>query len=157
MNLDESEPEALDDADLARTGRLIALAGAVPFVLLAAWLYGIAPDHAWRPATIALLSGYGAVVLSFLGGIRWGIALTSRAAGRQRDVALSALPPLLGWAALLMGPPLVFGMLAVAFAAQGAWDSLTLPGAVPDWFGRLRIRLTILVVPCLLLALAATG
>ena len=49
--------------------------------------------------------------------------------------------------------PLAFVLLAVAFAAQGAWDSLTLtPDAAPAWFRRIRIRMTILVVAALVVA-----
>ena len=67
----------------ARLGRMLALAGFVPFAVLAFWLYGIAPDHPWRQGTIILLTAYGAVVLSFLGGIRWGLALLGRDGERR--------------------------------------------------------------------------
>ena len=64
-------------------------------------------------------------MLSFLGGIRWGLAILARDGERRRDMILSIVPPLIGWIALIAPPPLVFVFLAVAFAAQGAWDSLT--------------------------------
>lgn len=158
MSLDEAETQAARDAGSARTGRMLALAGFIPFAVLSLWLYGIAPDHPWRQGTITLLTGYSAVTLSFLGGIRWGIALLGRSGERQRDLLLSAVAPLSGWAALSIKPPLVFVLLAVAFAAQGAWDSLTLPpGAAPDWFRRVRVQLTILVVAAMVLAFVATS
>ena len=46
----------------------------LPFAVLAVWLYMIAPDHPWRGETIYLLKAYAALILSFLGGIHWGIA-----------------------------------------------------------------------------------
>lgn len=158
MSTEETDPQATDDAGLARTGRALALIGFLPFAVLALWLYGIAPDHPWRQATIMLLTGYCAATLSFLGGIRWGIAMLGRKGERRRDLLFSAVPPLAGWAALVIAPPLVFVLLALAFAAQGAWDSLTLPpGAAPDWFRRLRMQLTILVVAAMVLAFVATS
>ena len=156
MQLSEVEPEA--DARLAHAGRILALVGLVPFGVLTFWLYGIAPDHPWRQGTITLLTGYSAIVLSFLGGIRWGLAILARTGEHRRDLILSAVPPLIGWMALVAPPPLVFVFLAVAFAAQGAWDSLTLPpGAAPDWFRRKRIQMTILVVAAMVLAFVATS
>lgn len=158
MSFGELDPDGAGDMRMARVGRILAFAGFVPFAVLALWLYGIAPDHPWRPGTILLLTCYAAVMLSFLGGIRWSIAMLSRNGERQRDLMLSVLPPLFGWMALVAPPPLVFVLLAVAFAAQGAWDSITLPpGTVPDWFRRVRIQLTILVVVALVLAFVATG
>ena len=57
-----------------------------------------------------------------------------------------------------MPVPLAFVLLAVAFAAQGAWDSLTLTAAAaPDWFRRLRIQMTVLVVAALVVAFVATS
>lgn len=145
-------------ADLSRLGRRLAFAGFLPFAVLAAWLYGITPDHPWRQGTILLLTGYAALTLTFLGGIRWGVAMVSASRERQRDLIFSGVPLLFGWMALMATPPLVFVFLAVAFAAQGAWDSLTLsPGAVPDWFRRLRMQLTVLVVAALVVAFVATS
>ncbi len=156
MSLDEREQPAEDQ--FARTGRYLALLGFMPFMIMALWLYGIASDHPWRQSTITLLTGYAAVMLSFLGGIRWGLALLGKSEDRQGHLILSIVPPLIGWLALITAPPLVFVFLAVAFAAQGAWDSLTLPpDAVPDWFRRTRIQMTLLVVAMLVIAFVATS
>ena len=157
MSLDDPEQPAVD-TEFARTGRYLALLGFAPFVVMALWLYGIAPDHPWRQSTVTLLTGYAAVVLSFLGGIRWGLALLGKSEERQGHMILSIVPPLIGWMALATPAPLVFVFLAVAFAAQGAWDSLTLPpGAAPAWFRHARFQLTILAVAALILAFVATS
>jgi hypothetical protein len=156
--MDFGEPERGTASGLARTGRFLILASFIPFLVLSLWLYGIAPDHPWRQGTITLLTSYAALAISFLGGIRWGTSILSRDGQRRRDLVLSALPPLVGWVALAITPPLVFVLLAVAFAAQGAWDSLTLPpGSAPDWCRRLRIVMTILTVAALVLAFVATS
>jgi Protein of unknown function (DUF3429) len=149
---------AEQDAVLARTGRVLAMLGFLPVLALALWLYAIAPDHPWRQGTIALLTRYAALSLSFLAGIRWGMALTGRAPQRPRDLMVSVLPPLIAWVALALQPRLCFAFLAVAFAAQGAWDALDLaPGSAPDWFRRARLLLTVPTVAALILAFASTG
>lgn len=138
--------------------RRLGLAGLVPFVVLAAWLAAIPLDHVWRADTVRLLSTYAAVILSFLGGARWGLAVAGTGRLAARDFALSVLPSLVGWAALFLPPHYGFVLLAVAFAAQGAWDALSgQAGALPLWFARLRTLLTIVVVIAMIVAFAATA
>jgi hypothetical protein len=49
----------------------LGYAGLIPFVSFAA-LTWLAPPE-WRPFTAAALAAYAAVIVSFLGGIHWGI------------------------------------------------------------------------------------
>jgi hypothetical protein len=136
----------------------LGYAGLAPAAVLALWLFGIPDDHTWRAQTIALLTGYAAVVLSYLGGIRWGIALAEPGEDAANVFALSVLPALGGWAALFIPPPYSFVLLAVAFAAHGAWDTLSAQGGrMPDWFARLRMQLTAGIVIILLIAFAGTA
>lgn len=143
-------------AEVARRARVLALLGFAPFAVLSLWLAGIAGDHPWRAGTILLLKAYAAIILSFLGGIRWGLAMRDGAA--PRDMAVSAVPPLAGWAALFVPAPHAFAFLAVAFAAMGAWDNLSAHGgAAPAWFGRMRALLTLLVVTAMVVAFAGAA
>ena len=133
---------------LGLSGALPILLGVIVFGLGGVWI--ISTDLALR-ATVA----YGAVILSFLGGVRWGMALLL-ANPRIRDArfALSVIPSLIGWIAVLLPgfPALV--LLAVAFAAQGAWDvGDAEDDGAPHWFGLLRTLLTALV--CSLLSMMA--
>jgi len=146
---------------MAAAGRILfrlGLLGAVPLIVLALWLASIAGDHPWRAATIMLLTQYAAVVLSFLGGIRWGLAMGQRAQPRKLDMVVSLLPPLVAWASLSVPLPYTFAVLAAAYAAQGAWDAFAVHwGAAPHWYGRLRGILTAIAVATLVLAFLATG
>lgn len=105
MDLDDGQVETAAGTSSARLGRTLIVAGFVPFAALAFWLYGIAPDHPWRHGTIVLLTAYGAVA--------------GRDDGPRRDLILGIVPPLVGWAAILVPVPLAFVLLAVAFAARG--------------------------------------
>ncbi len=154
----------MDDNDeqraehIARIGNRLAAAGFVPFAVLSVWLVGIAPDHPSHGFTLLLLTGYGAVILSFLGGARWGFEIHRHGEASGRTLAVSMIPALVAFAAFAVPAPYVFAMLAVAFAAQGAWDSFSAhSGKVSQWYGRMRIILTVLVCAALIVAFMATA
>ncbi|MFK7792733.1 MAG: DUF3429 domain-containing protein [Devosiaceae bacterium] len=133
----------------------LGLSGALPFALgVIIYALGGAPaitaDLALR-STIA----YGAVILSFLGGVRWGIGLLlSNPEKRDARFALSVVPSLLGWVAVLLPAFPALVLLAVSFAAQGAWDvGDAEDDGAPAWFPHLRTMLTALV--CSLLSVMA--
>lgn len=158
--LDEDGESSVQPAETpaVRTARMLGYAGLAPFAILSLWLLGIAPDHEWRAGTILLLVVYAAVILSFLGGARWGLALADGVDQSPAVFAASIVPPLVAWIAAAMPPPYCFALLAVAFAAHGAWDTLAVHQMkAPEWYGRMRTVLTIGVVATMLVAFAATS
>jgi hypothetical protein len=125
---------------------MLGYSGVIPFALLAA-LYVLDVPLFGRDVLGAFVV-YGAVILSFLGGIRWGSAVAvdgSRPAG----LWLSVLPSL--WAAFFLwwGPPAMAAWgLCAGFVLLGLADGfLTIPG-FPSWMRRLRLRLSAAVVLC---------
>ena len=149
-----------EDADATEiAGRvpfLLALAGFVPFALLtgAQFVPGATAVHTLG---LTALNAYAALILSFLGGIRWGIAV--KATGPVPDIGtylLSVVPSLWAWGAFFAPGPWGFVMYAIGFAAMGWWDrALVARGEAPEWFGLLRVTLTWLVAPTMLLAALA--
>ena len=137
--------------------RWLGYAGLIPFVAIAAGLW-LGPQE-WRAALHAALLGYAAVILSFMGAVHWGLAMAGDGQGAQRRLALSVLPALLGWLALLLPAGLGYAALLLGFAALCLLDVLAgRHGLVPSWYPPLRVRLTAGVVLSLLvggLALAA--
>jgi hypothetical protein len=122
------------------------------------WLYAIAPNHPWHDGTILLLLGYGAVTLSFLGGARWGLALADTDAETATEFSLAVVPALVAWMSLALPGPFAFAVLAAAFAAHGAWDTLAVHHErAPAWYGRLRTTLTVIVVATMVLGIFATS
>jgi len=159
---DASEPEILSPAELearlGRPARVLAVLGTVPFVVLAVWLYAIAPEHPWRAGTVELLAIWSGLFLTFLGGIRWGVAMRDSHPSAGSDLLISVLPLGFGCAALAAPMPYAFAALAVIFAALGAWDTYaTHEGSAPRWYGRLRSWQTVLIVAAMILAFAATS
>lgn len=137
---------------------ILGLAGLIPFGLGTALVWaGKAGLAVWPSQTgaLAALAAYGAVILSFMGGCRWGFAALEPRPDWGR-LGLSVLPALVGWAALLAGGRLSLGLLAAGFVALLAADlALTRAGGAPAWWPRLRWPLTLGAVASLSLAAVA--
>lgn len=129
--------------------------GLIPFLAgaLAPW---ILPAERLPDASLALI-GYGAVILSFLGGVHWGLAAP---AGRPLQIGLSVVPSLVAWLALLVanlhGTGAALWLLVAAFAVLLPGDLLAAGrGLAPGWYPRLRVPLTLIVVACLVVGALA--
>ena len=158
----------------AGTAWALSLAGTLPFAAAALYLLLAGREGLWFDWFVDVAMTYGAVILSFVGGIRWGAALRGRPepfGAREhagRTFALSVVPALVGWLALVMEPVFGLALLAAAFAVQGVWDAFSGPstfetgapvraGRLPLWFVRLRVTITFIVVVCLLAAMIAVA
>jgi Protein of unknown function (DUF3429) len=132
--------------------RTIAIAlmasGALPFIAAAFMAFNDFGDvRGFQADQIAV--AYGAIILSFLGGIRWGDAI---AKGPVATLFLSVLPSLAGFGALLINTYNGTMILMAGFAAQALWDYIT-PGSLPYWFIRLRVVISAIVIACLTITL----
>ncbi len=104
-----------DHTPLPRGMALLGAAGVLPFAAALAGALA-SPVHAGIAATIFI--GYGAVILSFLGGARWGRGLADAGTSPWRYVE-AVLPSLLGFAVLLMAhrAGVAIALLAAGFTA----------------------------------------
>lgn len=139
------------------TAWFLAGLGAVPFLAMAA-------AHVVTPAVAAAhlggdaaFIGYGAVILSFMGGVRWGAALAPSAQPlAAQTMIVSVAPSLAGWLALLIDRPWSLLLLLAGFAAQGVWDVAgARNGALPGWFGKLRMVISAIVAASIIAMLLA--
>lgn len=130
----------------------LGLLGLLPFIAGALAVL-LAPDH-WGGFARGALIAYGAVILSFLGAVHWGLALRAPPAeawATPARLVLGVVPSLIGWAALLLleaaSPPLLAaGILATAAMEQWAAGR----GLVPGFYMRLRWVLSLGAAACLL-------
>jgi hypothetical protein len=80
---------------------VLGVGGLVPFLVFG---LGAVGGDTPRPFAMLGLLAYGAVILSFLGGVHWGFVL----AGEDDDkpagtrLSLGVVPSLIGWAAVLI-------------------------------------------------------
>lgn len=147
------------DAPLAppmpRMAIWLGYGGLLPFLVLAtASVVDTPPALPWSAALLA----YGAIILSFVGALHWGFAMTLTNLGDDRRNALlvwSVVPSLLAWPALLLPPAAACVLLVMGFIAHFRQDRRFVAqdrGSLPDGYLRLRFRLT--SVACLSLAAA---
>lgn len=125
---------------------------ATPRIVLAYGLLGVLPFLAppvvtlalpdWRGAAATVVVAYGALILSFLGGARWGLAVARPDPGA--GVITLAMLPTLAALAIVMLPDtrraLQLAALAVLLLAHFAWDRVGRD--LPAWYPRLRALLT---------------
>jgi hypothetical protein len=103
-----------------------------------------------------ILTAYAAVILSFMGAIQWGIAMTRQSAIANLELSLSVVPALLGWLALLLPALFGYSLLIIGFVLLYMADSYTSrKGLLAVWYLPMRIVLTTVVVLCLALAALA--
>lgn len=144
MTMIASEPIG-DDHDIPLLPLALGLAGLAPFIGLALAVALQAPPVMGVQASGAL-AAYGAAILSFLGGVHWGLALRHPSPDIRRGLYVAAvIPSLWAWAALLVGGAVGLFMLAAGLAAHGAADTLYATRfAAPRWYPRLRLLLATL-------------
>ncbi len=142
-----------EDGDIPALPLWLGLAGLAPFIALALALALQHSTVAGQPVAPALLA-YGATILSFLGGVHWGLALRHPARDTRDGLYLIAMaPPLWAWAGLLVGGAAGLAMLAAGLAAHGALDATrSARFAAPRWYGRLRLVLALLATVATLAA-----
>lgn len=120
----------------------LGLSGLLPFAcptLFMAMTENFIPELAY--AQVA----YGASILSFLGGARWGFALppSSQAKPDWINLSNSVVPSLLAWVTMLMGNIVsATTMLILGLGIALHYDLALLP-TYPSWFKALRAILTI--------------
>lgn len=133
----------------------LSYAAVLPFLVLAATIGA----GGWGPVdqgeAAAALRGWGATLLAFLGGVRWGLGMRQPGPSQLWAVP-GAVAAVVGWVALLLPDQPGISVMAAAFAAQGAFDVWGAErGVLPPWYARLRLRATVLTVVLLAAAVLA--
>ncbi|RDB22117.1 hypothetical protein Hypma_010607 [Hypsizygus marmoreus] len=102
---------------------------------------------------------YGAVMLSFLGALHWGMEFAGY--GGQKGyarLALGAAPVLYAWPTLMFQPMEALILQWVGFTALWWADSrVTALGWTPKWYSQYRFYLSVLVGTCIIGSLAGTS
>jgi len=133
---------------------LPGLAGLIPFWVLA--LSSVLPTG--LPPILALIAfiTYGAVILSFVGAIWWGLAAGAGPTAPKAVMFLwSVVPALIGWLATLVAADLGVLILAGGFLLQWLLDAglvARYPEVMARWVFKLRTWLTAGVLIAVILA-----
>jgi ABC-type amino acid transport system permease subunit len=137
--------------------KLLAYAGLLPFMGLSVLLWLVDPDL--HPFVALALAGYGASIVSFLGGIHWGIGF--RNASRMHNAPLfnfgwGVVPSLLAWIAITMPAYAGLPLLALILGLCYAVDRKTYPEAGLEEWLPMRLHLTVVAAISCLMGAAAT-
>ncbi len=129
----------------------------IPLAALLPGLLGLAPFWALAFAAIAgagidpllaltALIMYGAIILSFVGALWWGLAVHAPSSAPRATLFIwSVIPALIGWFATLALPDVGLRMLMAGLALQWVLDGMLMrkvPSLIPGWMFRLRTMLT---------------
>ena len=125
-------------------------AGVVPFTLLC-WA-SLQSDPGLSGVAATTLVPYGAIILTFMGGIHWGLAIDRvEHAGKLFNTGI--LPSLFAVAAIVLPYKIALFVLVLGFIGLLVFDlRLVHLNIAPAWYGRLRQQLTAVVVACLVVA-----
>lgn len=145
-----------------RLAALLSFAGTIPFIVAAfVLLFGQALGLGmYRPLAFDAITNYAAVIVSFLGGIQWGIGIASHEQQPQTARSLfllSVVPSLLAWAMLFL-PASDSRIIVALFLVGFVWiiDALLhLQKVIPAWFFKLRSMVSAVVMVSLTLALVS--
>ncbi len=136
---------------------ILSLAGFIPFAVLAIALFKLGTANEFFVSLFDVFKIWSALILSFLGGIRWGFAIAHEP-DENKNLLLSVIPSILAWFVLLLPDAYCILALLLLFSIQGAWDSFyNNEGKTAPWFGKIRITLTFLVVAAHVLVLLAVA
>ncbi|WP_075995528.1 DUF3429 domain-containing protein [Salaquimonas pukyongi] len=132
---------------------VLGIAGLLPFAACAVLLLLLGRQNALAGPVIEIFTSYSMIVLSFLGGIRWGYALLPAQDGETPDhpmiLAWSVLPAIVAWSTVFFSRPAALAILLIAYCVQGVWDSFSAhSGSLPRWIAPLRIMLTVAAAVC---------
>lgn len=131
----------------------LGYAGLLPFACLAALLWLVQADL--LPFVAVALTGYAAVIASFLGGIHWGIGFLQGPAAPRFHFVWGVVPSLLAWLALLMPAYAALPLLGLVLVVCYAVDRKTYPAVGLSHWLPLRLRLTVVATLSCVLGAAA--
>ena len=144
-------PLAVPDRLAVRLGH----AGLVPFVLGALLAMLVRVDV--LPFVLGSLSAYAGLIVSFLGGLHWGVLMMARDATPRRLV-WAVTPTLLGWVSVVMPPHAGLVIQALLLIVCYLVDRRVYPVyGLSKWL-TLRFRLTLVAsMSCFMAAAAASA
>lgn len=148
--IDASEEVPLDGGRVPMAAVMLGAAGLLPLILalFVRLAGGVYPDTPIPIVLGGLALSYAALILSFLGGIWWGVAAT-RATPEfmPRLMAIAVAPSLIAWVVVAMAwdfPATASTTLGVTIALTPLVDRwLARHGLVPAWWMKLRLPLSL--------------
>ncbi|XP_076463218.1 transmembrane protein 69-like [Babylonia areolata] len=118
---------------------VLGFSGLIPFIAAPAYMIF---SQAFYSQMVFAQTAYGACILSFLGGVRWGFVIPeeSPCPGDWFHFGYSVTPSLVAWTALLLPQPVSILLVMGGIAGSAYFD--TAFKGYPSWFKGLRFTLS---------------
>jgi hypothetical protein len=138
-----------------RLAWLLAITGVLILAIMTAFLFS-RENHVRIPAIAALVT-FAAVVISYVGGIEFGLALREESSNeriRALAMSMSALPSLASWGVLWLPSPQQQIGAAIGLFVLVWFSDLYFAhrGLIPSWFVDMRTAVT--AIACVILGVA---
>ena len=134
-----------------RSFLILGTLGLIPFVVIFAAYFISPPEEKVYEFLIYLFVAYAAIIASFLGGIQWGMIISrvDLLFNIGFPLAMSVIPTLLAWSALLVFQSLNFSLTLIIasfiFATMNDFYLYNLK-VTPYWFLNMRVPLSAVVI-----------
>ena len=123
---------------------VLGVAGLIPFVTggVLVWLPQL---QNIAPTIPPLVFFYAALIVSFLGGVRWGAAMQNATTGTMlaRELCASVIPTLITLVCYILSLPAALTMLLILIISQRLVDILAVrQKKLVEWYAPLRLLLS---------------
>ncbi len=146
--------------DIPRPAFWLGWAGVIPFAAFAVLtLTGGAPwSELDQSRVLHALVTYGMIILSFMGGVQWGLEMSRPEGNGAAGFAASVVPSLIAFGASFVSVFAALLILAAGFVILLGYDRARIRAGIgPVWYGALRMQLSTAVVICLAAAAVSMG
>ncbi len=124
---------------------LLGYGGVIPFLYA---LAGIAfGDTELVPFYMHSFLSYGAIILTFIGAVHWGLIMNMKSTSNCSWFMLgSVVPAIVSWIAMMLSTKVALSILLSGFIITYIYEKTLLWELLfPDWYKQLRTNLTIIV------------
>jgi hypothetical protein len=135
-----------------KSRRLLGYAGLLPFAGCLALML-LAGDRNVQALAASQMLNYAGLIASFLGAVHWGAAMYGGQGPQSTRLAWGVIPALIAWPLLNLPQDIAFAGFAALYGVILLVDYYLLP-LLDDDYRRLRLRLSAVVIACLLTAAA---
>ena len=133
-----------------KIAKILGYAGLIPFIIfsIGSWV-----EIPYLHNTLYVLITYAAIILSFMGAIHWGMAMSKTDNNQNKYFITGVIPALVAWISLLIPESFSLIILFIGFILLISYDiAVEKSLGFPNWYIPMRIRLTFIVLLSLICA-----
>lgn len=130
--------------------KILTYLGSIPFIFLT-YLNFFEVNYLFNIEVSLILISYGAIILSFISGIHFSYAILQDKINKPLLI-LSNIVALTAWLCVLMNFTLALVIMIMGYVVNLLIDFLSYKNLViTRWFFNLRLRISVIVISCLVL------